>query len=121
MADLSRVILSAPPRPFVLTERQQIWRAARRWSAALVVAAFPFLFIIDASVETRLSPVLPGILLFCLLIVALPPLLSEAVRRRLLDQSDSARARKVEKFMLNGRTALIVAFVWFAAWLALGA
>lgn len=121
MADLSQVTLSPPPRPFVLTERQQIWRGARRWSAALVVAAFPFLFIIDAAVETRLSPVLPGILVLCLLIVALPPLLSEAARRLALNHSDSARARKVETFMLNGRTALIVAFVWFAAWLALGA
>lgn len=123
MAELARTTVTPGPRdpPMELAERQQVWRGARRWTAAFVVAAFPFIFIIDEAVETALSPVLPGLAVLCLLIVALPPLLAEAGRRVTRHNTATVRVHRVEKFQQTGRTAFILALLWFAIWLSLGA
>src|SRR5690242_2878352 len=52
-----------------------LWRAARRWTAAVVLAAFPFLFILDRAGRFPVSPVLPGLVLLFALLLVLPILL----------------------------------------------
>src|SRR5688572_30634630 len=59
-----------------------LWRASKQWSAAIVLALFPFLFILDEAVELPLSPVLPGLVVLFVILVALPFLLTEVRVRR---------------------------------------
>lgn len=97
------------------------WRAARRMTAAVVTAGFPILFFLDEHVHWALSPVLPGLVLFVVLIVALPILATLAwsrLHRRREPDWRLLRARRADQW---ATAAAVVAFVWFFIWLALGA
>lgn len=96
------------------------WRAARRWTAAVVLALFPLLFIVDRAVETRLSPVLPGLALLLLLLLGLPFVLMEAAARRHRGRDLAWRARKAARSAQNARSALVAAAVWVGLWFAVG-
>lgn len=109
------------PDPLELPERQALWRGALRWSAAVVVALFPIIFIVDQRVETPLSPVLPGLVVLALLIILLPLGLWEVAARMMRRREAARRVFKAERFQQTGRTAFVAALVWFGLWLALGA
>lgn len=97
-----------------------LWRASKMWTAAIVLALFPCLFIVDRVVETRLSPVLPGLAVLLLLILALPFALVELAARRYRRKDAEWQARHAVRAHQNGRTALVVAAVWVALWFAVG-
>lgn len=109
------------PAPLELPERQALWRGARHWSAALVVAVFPVVFIVDQRIETSLSPVLPGLVVLAVFIVLLPLAVWELAARLTRRREPERRRLKAERFQQTGRTAVVVALVWFGLWLALGA
>lgn len=96
------------------------WRAARRWTAALVLALFPVLFIVDRSVETRLSPVLPGLAGLLLLLLLLPFVLMEVAARRHRGKDLAWRTRKAARSAQNACSALVAAAVWVGLWFAVG-
>lgn len=97
-----------------------LWRAARLWTAALVLALFPVLFIVDRAIETPLSPVLPGLAFFFLLIVGLPFLFLELAQRRYRRKDLAWQALHAARWAQNGRAALVLAGVWLALWFAVG-
>lgn len=97
-----------------------LWRAARLWTAAAVLALFPFLFIIDGVVALRLSPVLPGLAVLLLLILGLPFLLVELASRRYRRKDLDWQATHALRAAQNGRTAVVVAAVWVGLWFAFG-
>ena len=103
-----------------ITVLAPLWRAARAWTAAIVLALFPFLFIVDRVVETRLSPVLPGLAVLLLLILALPFLLIELANRRYRRKDPAWQERHALQATNRGRTAVIVAAVWVGLWFAVG-
>jgi hypothetical protein len=98
------------------------WRAARLWTSALVVALFPFLFIVDRVVATRLSPVLPGLAVLLLAILVLPFALMEVSlwRFRRKERDLGWQSRKAARSVHNARTALVIALVWLGLWFAVG-
>jgi uncharacterized membrane protein YbhN (UPF0104 family) len=98
-----------------------LWSGSRSWTAAVVFAAFPFVFIIDEAVETALSPVLPSVVVLIVLIVALPFLLTEVAQRRLLRLHETLRPARSSNYRQSARAALGGALLWFLAWLVLGA
>lgn len=97
-----------------------LWQGARRWTAAVVVALFPILFIVDERVELPLSPVLPGLAMLFLLILGLPFLLMEVAGRRYRRKDREWQAKHSDRFRRNGRTAIIVALVFLGLWFAVG-
>lgn len=97
-----------------------LWRAARWWTAAVVLAACPFLFIVDRVVETRLSPVLPGLAVLFLLILLLPFVLVELAARRYRRKDLDWQTRRADRSARNGRTALAIAAAWVVLWFAVG-
>ncbi|MEA3137102.1 MAG: hypothetical protein QOJ26_1137 [Thermoplasmata archaeon] len=97
-----------------------LWRAARQWTTALVLALFPFLFILDEAVELPLSPVLPGLVVLALLLVGLPFLLVEWRSRRYRGKDADWQARRAAKAARNSRSAMVLALVWLVVWFAVG-
>lgn len=97
-----------------------LWRAARRWTTAAVLAAFPFLFIVDRAGRFPVSPVLPGLAVLLLAIVALPFLIVEVRARRFRRRDLEWQAGKAARALQASNTALIVAAVWCIAWFAVG-
>jgi len=85
------------------------------------VALFPFLFILDERVAFSLSPVLPGLLFLAILIIFLPfawMSLWVVRNRRNSPELKTKHAARLDQLTNLGR---VLAFVWFIAWLALGA
>ena len=99
---------------------EPLWRASRRWTIAVVLALFPFLFIVDNAVELPLSPVLPGLVALLLLILGLPFALAELWTRRYRRKPMDWQTRKAARTAKAGRTAMIVAALWVGAWFAVG-
>jgi hypothetical protein len=97
-----------------------LWRASRRWTAAVVLAAFPFLFILDRAGRFPVSPVLPGLVLLLVLIVALPIALVEVRARRYRRRDLGWPARRALRAVQVSNAALGVAAVWLVAWFAVG-
>jgi hypothetical protein len=97
-----------------------LWRASRQWTAALVLAAFPLLFILDEAATFSLSPVLPGLAVSVLLIILLPFLLVEVRARRYRRKDVDWQARHAAKAVSTSRAALVVAGVWVLLWFAVG-
>jgi hypothetical protein len=97
-----------------------LWRASKQWSAALVLALFPFLFILDEAVELPLSPVLPGLVVLFVLLVALPFLLTEARVRRYRRKDAEWQVRHAAKAARSSRSAMVAALVWVLVWFAVG-
>jgi hypothetical protein len=97
-----------------------LWRASRRWTAAVVLAAFPFLFILDRAGRFPVSPVLPGLVVLLLLILALPIALVEARSRRYRRRDIEWQARRALRAVQMSNAALGVAAVWLVAWFAVG-
>ncbi len=97
-----------------------LWKASRQWTAAVVLALFPFLFILDEAGEFPISPVLPGLLVLAVLIVALPFLLVEARARRYRKKALDWQAQRAVKAIAVSRTALGLAVVWLLVWFAVG-
>jgi hypothetical protein len=97
-----------------------LWKAARAWTVAFVLAAFPFLFMVDDGVAFPLSPVLPGLAILAVVIVILPFLLVE-VRSRRYRRKD-AHWQEVHALRAVGvaRAALGLAAVWLLAWFMVG-
>ena len=97
-----------------------LWRASKQWSAALVLALFPFLFILDGAVELPLSPVLPGLVVLFVLLVTLPFLLTELRVRRYRRKDAEWQVRHASKAARSSRSAMIAALVWVLVWFAVG-
>ena len=97
-----------------------LWKASKQWTAAVVLALFPFLFILDHAVELPLSPVLPGLALLLVLLVGLPFLLVESRSRRYRRKDADWQARHAAKAVRVSRSAAIAALVWLVAWFAVG-
>ena len=97
-----------------------LWRASKQWTAALVLALFPVLFILDEAVELPLSPVLPGLVALFALLVGLPFLLVEARVRRYRRKDAEWQVRRAAKALRASRSALVAALVWVLAWFAVG-
>lgn len=95
-----------------------LWKAARRWTAAVVLAAFPFLFLVDRWVHWPVSPVLPGLVALALLIVVLPFALVELSAWRYRRHDLAWQERRAAKSVQVARAAVAVAAVWLVAWFA---
>lgn len=100
---------------------QLLWRGSRTWTAALVLAAFPLLFVVDQAIETRLSPVLPGLAVLLVLLLGLPFALTELQARRFRRRDLLWQDRRSRRYQQSSRYALGLAAVWLVAWFALGA
>jgi hypothetical protein len=98
-----------------------LWKAARRWAAAVVLAAFPFLFIVDGPVHWPVSPVLPGLVILAIVLVGLPFLLVEGMGRRYRRRDAAWQARKAARAVQWANAALLLAVVWLVAWFLVGA
>src|SRR5688572_33251352 len=97
-----------------------LWRASKLWSAALVLALFPFLFILDEAVELPLSPVIPGLVLLFVLLVGLPFALTEVRVRRFRRKDAEWQVRQAAKALRSSRSAAVAALVWTIVWFAVG-
>ena len=97
-----------------------LWRASKQWSAALVLALFPFLFILDEAVELPLSPVLPGLVALFVLLIVLPFLLTEMRVRRYRRKDAEWQVRHAAKSARSSRSAMVAALVWVLVWFAVG-
>lgn len=97
-----------------------LWRASKQWSAAVVLALFPFLFILDEAVELPLSPVLPGLLVLFVLLVALPFPLTEVRVRRYRRKDAEWQVRHAAKSARTSRSWMVAALVWVLVWFAVG-
>jgi hypothetical protein len=97
-----------------------LWKASRQWTAAIVLALFPFLFILDEAAEFPLSPVLPGLVVLVVLIIVLPFLLVELRARRFRRKDPDWQAKTALKAVGVSRAALAIAAVWVLVWFAVG-
>ena len=97
-----------------------LWKASRQWTAAIVLALFPFLFILDESAELPLSPVLPGLVVLVLLIIGLPFALVELRARHYRNKDPEWQAKRALKAVGVSRAALGIAAVWVLVWFAVG-
>lgn len=97
-----------------------LWKASRQWTAAIVLALFPFLFILDEALDLPLSPVIPGLVVLVLLIVVLPFLLVELRARRFRRKDPDWQAKRALKAVGVSRAALGIAAVWVLVWFAVG-
>jgi hypothetical protein len=97
-----------------------LWRAARRWTAAVVLAAFPFLFILDRAGRFPVSPVLPGLVALFVTLLVLPFVLVEVRARRYRRKDLEWQARKALRAVQVSNAALGVAALWLVAWFAVG-
>lgn len=97
-----------------------LWKASRAWTVAFVLAAFPFVFMVDDWVETPLSPVLPALAALALLIIVLPFVLTELRSRRY--RRKDAHWQEVHALRAVGvaRTAMGFAAVWLLLWFMVG-
>ncbi|HJQ93032.1 MAG TPA: hypothetical protein VJ874_01970 [Candidatus Thermoplasmatota archaeon] len=98
-----------------------LWQSSKLWTAALVLALFPFLFILDGAVDLGLSPVLPGVAALFVLLVGLPFLLTEARARRYRRRDADWQVLHAAKAVKASRSAAVAALVWLVAWFAVGA
>ena len=97
-----------------------LWRAARWWTVAVVLAAFPLLFIVDGLVDLPLSPVLPGLAVLLLLILGLPFLLLELASRRYRKRGPEWQALHALRAANRSRAAAGLAAVWLLLWFMVG-
>lgn len=96
------------------------WKGAKRYAAAVVVALFPVVFLLDHAVHWSFSPVLPGLLVLAVAVLALPMALMEFVRRRARHRASDVRRLRAERLARHGRWALVLAFAWLAGWFTWG-
>lgn len=99
---------------------EPLWRAAKAWTAAIVLALFPFLFIVDDVVELPLSPVLPGLAVLFLLVIGLPFALMEASTRRYVRKDVAWQQKHAVKAVGVARAAVAVAAAWLLLWFMVG-
>lgn len=97
-----------------------LWKASRQWTAAVVLALFPVLFILDEAGQFPVSPVLPGLVVLAVLIVALPFILVELRARRYYRKDMEWQVRRAAKAIGVSRTALGIAAAWVLVWFAVG-
>lgn len=97
-----------------------LWKASRQWTAAVVLALFPALFILDEAGDFPVSPVLPGLIGLAILIVLLPFILVELRVRRFRRKDLDWQAQRAVKAVGVSRTALGLAAVWVLVWFAVG-
>lgn len=97
-----------------------LWKASRQWTAAIVLALFPVLFILDEAVDLPLSPVLPGLVVLVVLILVLPFILVELRVRRYRNKDSEWQARSALRAVGVSRAALGIAAVWVLVWFAVG-
>ncbi len=98
---------------------RRAWVFACRITAALVIAAFPLVFVIDRATSGA-SPVLPGLIGLAIIIVALPFLLAEGLRPRLSRLEPHQLEVRLGRMEQSARLLLGVAVAWLVAWFALG-
>jgi hypothetical protein len=96
-----------------------LWRSSVRYTTALVVALFPFIFLFDEALELSFSPVLPAIILLIVAMIVLPFALVEW-RARTLHRRKKDHAVHLARAGQSSWAALGVAFVWLLLWLSLG-
>lgn len=97
-----------------------LWTSARQWTAAVVLAAFPLLFILDDAVGMPVSPVLPGLAVLFLVLIGLPFLLVEVRSRRFRRKDADWQEKQALRAVGMSRAALGVAAVWLLVWFAVG-
>lgn len=94
--------------------------SARVTSVAFMLAAFPFLFIVDSRVESDLSPVLPGVAVLAVIGIMLPFILLELWQIRWRKKDEAHQERAALRRRMVSRVALVLASIWLAGWLAWG-
>ena len=99
---------------------QPLWTASKYWTAAVVLALFPFLFMVDQVVELPVSPVLPGLALLFLLLLGLPFGLMELRGRRYLRKDADWQEKHALKAVGVARAACTLAAVWLLLWFMVG-
>lgn len=97
-----------------------LWKSARQWTTAIVLAVFPFLFILDEASTFPVSPVLPGLVVLVLLLIGLPILIVEVRARRFRRKDDAWQQKRALKAVGLSRAAMTVAAVWVLVWFAVG-
>lgn len=97
-----------------------LWRASKYWTAAIVLAVFPALFLLDHVVELPLSPVLPGLVVLLLLIIGLPFAIMEVRSRRFRRKDADWQEKHALKALGLARAACTVAAVWLLLWFMVG-
>lgn len=95
-----------------------LWRNSIRFTTAFVVAAFPFVFMIDEAVESSFSPVLPLLGVLVAILVGVPPLVVE-LRTRRIRNLERLRAR-VLRGTQTSWACLGLSFVWLVFWFSWG-
>lgn len=99
---------------------EPLWAASRHWTAAVVLALFPALFMVDVVVELPVSPVLPGLAVLLLLIVGLPFAIMEVRGRRYRRKDADWQERHAMKALGVARAAFALAAVWLLLWFMVG-
>ena len=97
-----------------------LWKAAKSWTAAVVLALFPFLFIVDDLVDLPLSPVLPGLVVLLALILVLPFAIMEVRGRRYRRKDADWQEKHALKAVGIARAAVAVAGAWLLLWFMVG-
>lgn len=97
-----------------------LWKAARHWTAAIVLFLFPVLFLLDGALDLPVSPVLPGLVVLAALIVLLPFALVEVRQRRYRRKPADWQERNALKAVGLARAAFAVSAVWVLAWFLVG-
>jgi hypothetical protein len=95
-----------------------VWKGARRWTAAIVLAAFPWLFLVGRWMHLPLSPVLPGLLVLAVLIVVLPFVLAEVGARRYRRHDGDWQVGHAIRAVQVANAALLIAAIWLVLWFA---
>jgi hypothetical protein len=118
---MTRRRVATPSRPRLMlaaADLALLWRNAVRFTAALVIAAFPFVFFFDEAMDLSFSPVLPALAFLVLVVVALPPLIVEVRTRRVKD------LEKLRTKVLRGAQTtwalLGLSIVWLLFWFSWG-
>lgn len=99
---------------------EPLWKSARHWTAAVVLALFPFLFIVDDAFDLALSPVLPGLAFLLLLIIGLPFAIMEVRGRRYRRKDADWQEKHALKAVGVARAAFAFAGVWLLLWFMVG-
>jgi hypothetical protein len=99
---------------------EPLWKSSRHWTAAVVLALFPVLFILDDAVDLPISPVLPGLAVLAVLIVVLPFAILEVRSRRYRRKDAAWQEKHALKAVGFARAAFAIAGVWLLLWFMVG-
>lgn len=96
------------------------WKAVRRLWAAVAIALFPVLLILDELYDYAFSPVLPGLIVLAIIWAGFPYLHMELLARFSKRPADTMRRNeRARRHESRSRYGLGVAVAWVLLWLVL--